>query len=165
MKGANKFLVGMIIGIVVLIVTALVVVMTRPDPTFRAEDTAEGVAYNYLLALQQGDYERAYGYISPKINCYPSNVDRFISELNRGSSLDESSFSVDSAFVSGQRATVTVQETRFSQGDLLDSSQSTSSFEIVLARDGNTWKITTVNGYYYYGNFWSGRWDRNNNCS
>jgi hypothetical protein len=159
MKGTNKFLVGMVIGIVVLIVVALVVVMTRPAPTFRAEDTAEGVAYNYLLALQQGDYERAYGYISPDINCYPSNADRFISDLNWDASLDGSSLSVDIAFTTRQRATVSVQETRFSQGDLLDSSQYTYSFDILLKRDGDTWKITTADRY------WSWRWGRSGKCS
>ncbi len=159
MKGSNKFLVGMVIGIVVLIVAALVVVMTRPAPTFRAEDTADGVAYNYLLALQQRDYERAYGYISPDINCYPFNTDRFVSELNRFDSLDESSFSVDSAFVvTGQYVNVSVQQTRFSQGDLLDSSQRTYSFDIRLKRDGDTWKITKADRY------WSWRWSRSGNC-
>jgi len=77
MKNTDKFLVGIVVGVVVLVATAFAVALLRPKPTYQLEDTPKGVAHNYLLALQQEDYKRAYGYLSPTIEGYPTSAEAF----------------------------------------------------------------------------------------
>jgi hypothetical protein len=61
----DRFLIGIIVGILVLSAAALGVFFTRQaSQGYVAEDTPEGVLHNYIYAIQQGDYERAYGYLA-----------------------------------------------------------------------------------------------------
>ncbi len=85
MKSTDKVLIAIVAGIVLLIVVALVVTLTRPEPIYQAEDTPEGVAHNYLLALQKEEYERAYGYLSPTLEGYPASADRFVEDVEDNS--------------------------------------------------------------------------------
>lgn len=62
MKSSGKLLIDIVAGIAVLVLVAFVITLGRSQPTYQAEDTLEGVAYNYLLAIQKQDFERAYGY-------------------------------------------------------------------------------------------------------
>ena len=78
MKGVDRFLLAIVAGIIVIAVAAVVVVVSRGgDVTYRPDDTPDGAAFNYLLALQRGDHERAYGYVSPSIKNYPTSVGAF----------------------------------------------------------------------------------------
>ncbi len=70
MKGTDKFLVGIVAGVLFIVIAAVVVVVRRPPPSYKEENTAEGTAHNYLLALQQQDYSRAYTYISFSLQGY-----------------------------------------------------------------------------------------------
>ncbi len=51
--------------IAILIVVSLVLFFIRQDDqqAYQPENTPEGVVHNYVLALHQGDYQRAYGYL------------------------------------------------------------------------------------------------------
>ena len=61
----DKFLTGILIGIGVLIVIALALFFTRKDTKqYTTEDTPEGVVYNYVLAVFNRDYEKAYTYLA-----------------------------------------------------------------------------------------------------
>ena len=48
---------------------------------YEAGNVPEEVANNYLLAIFRGDYEQAYGYLSPDLPNYPDSVEGFIDEL------------------------------------------------------------------------------------
>ena len=152
MKSTDKFLVGIVAGIVLLIIVAFVVTLARPEPTYQAEDTPEGVAHNYLLALQQEDYERAYGYLSPTLEGYPVSAEEFARDVRDHSwsfRLDEDiTLAVESSRVIGNRAVVDVRESRFYDGDLFDSSQSTTVFEMELQLEDGEWKIVHSNCYF-----------------
>ena len=61
----DRFLVGILIGIGVLIVAALVVFFTRSDTqTYVSDDTPEGVTHNYVVAILNKDYEKAHTYLA-----------------------------------------------------------------------------------------------------
>lgn len=61
----DRFLTGILIGIGVLILVAIGLFVTRQDKRdYVAEDTPEGVAYNYVLAVVNKDYKKAYGYLA-----------------------------------------------------------------------------------------------------
>ena len=48
----------------------------------------------------------------------------------------------------GDRAVVTVRESRFRGGNLFDSSQSTSTFEMQLRQEDGGWKIVDAEAYF-----------------
>jgi hypothetical protein len=157
MKKTDKLLLGIVAGIVLLVVVAFVVALNKPKPAYQSEDTAGGVAFNYLFALQQKEYERAYGYLSPSIAGYPRDAETFTDDIHDYAwtfrNLDSSSttLEIDSFDVNGKRADVRVQETRFYEGDLFNSSQSTYIFDMTLRQDENgQWKIVDSDRYWVY---------------
>ena len=155
MKTTDKFLIGIIIGIVLLVGIAFAVAFLRPEPDYLPEDTPEAAAHNYLLALLRKDYDRAYDYLSPTIESYPPAVEAFKENVLDSSYYlrwDENNVSLEvvSAHVTGDQATVTVRETRFNQGGLFDSGQNTNTFEMHLQRTapGSAWKIMDSDSYW-----------------
>lgn len=62
----DRFLIGILAGIGVLITAALVVFFIRQGDgqTYTQENTPDGVVHNYVLALQQGDLQKAYSYLA-----------------------------------------------------------------------------------------------------
>ena len=61
----DRFLIGILIGIGLLVVVALAVFFTRSDQaSYFSEGTPDGVVHNYVLALLNKDYQKAYGYLA-----------------------------------------------------------------------------------------------------
>ncbi|MDY7079053.1 MAG: hypothetical protein SXV54_19230 [Chloroflexota bacterium] len=156
MKSTDKFLVGIVIGIVLLVIVAFFVALTRPEPTYQAEDTPEGVAHNYLLALQKEDYARAHRYLSSTLDGYPASAEKFAEDVIDHSwsfRLDaDITISVESARLTGNRAVVKVRESRFYGGSLLGDSQSITAFEMKLQLEDDTWKV--IDADYYFVECW-----------
>jgi hypothetical protein len=156
MKSSDKFLIGIVVGIVALVIAAFVVTLTRPEPTYQPEDTPGGVVHNYLLALQKEDHERAHEYLSPTLDGYPASVEEFAEAVADHSwrfRLDaDTTLAVESARVTGSRAVVKVRESRFYGGSLIGNSQSVTVFEIKLELEEGTWEITDAD--YYFAKCW-----------
>jgi hypothetical protein len=156
MKRTDKYLIGIVVGIVLLVIVAFLITLVRPEPTYQAGDTPEGVAHNYLLALQKGEYDRAYGYLSPSIEGYPTSEEMFIKAVQDYSWQfrhdQDITLTVESAQVTGDRATTRVRESRFRGGNLFDSSQSTTTFEVRLQLESGEWRI--VDSRYYFAWCW-----------
>jgi hypothetical protein len=157
MRSTDKLLVGIVVGAVLLVAAALAVTLLRPQPTYQPEDTPEGVVHNYLLALQQGEYKRAYSYLSPTIVGYPplpQTFERTVRDNSWQFPLGDTSTALEvlSARLEGGEAVVTVQETSFYQGGLFDSGQTTQTFEVRLRRDpsGMAWKLVDADSYWMY---------------
>lgn len=61
----DKFLTGILIGIGALILLALGLFFTRQDKRdYVADTTPDGVVHNYVLAVLNKDYQKAYGYLA-----------------------------------------------------------------------------------------------------
>ncbi len=157
MKSTDKFLIGIVAGIVLLIVIALVATLTRPEPVYQAKDTPEGVAHNYLLALQKRDYARAYGYLSLALIGYPASVDEFAEHVldnSRKFRLDTNrTLEIESTTVISSLAMVSVRESYFRSGDLFDSDQHVRVFEMKFGFVDGAWKITDSD--YYFARCWT----------
>lgn len=155
MKSPDKFLIGIVIGVVVLLAVVFGVILTRPEVDYLPEDTPEGVAHNYLLALQKEDYQRAYKYLDPHLEGYPKTLNAFKRDVGRNRwefrSGESISLDVQSSAYQGENiAYVDVRETHFYTGELFSSSQSTSTFEMYLVLDSSTseWKIADSDFYF-----------------
>jgi len=166
MKGTDKFLIGIVAGAVVLVGVVLAVALLGPNqPNYQPDDTPEGVAHNYLLALQLEEYGRAFGYLSPTLPGYPADADQFTSHVedNRwrryfGYYDDDVSLAIEAVNVTDGWANVVVRKTQFYQGGLFDSGQYSTIFDMTLHRANGAWKIRESEQY------WAHCWQDFNGC-
>ena len=152
----DRFLIGILIGIGVLVTAALILFFNRQSQLAYVDDsTPEGAARNYLLALQRNEYERAYNYLSevstrpdftrfrePFLTYQGSEVANMAVEVG-DASLDNGS---DSALV---QITI-IRNTESLFGDLYRDRQT-----MHRVRQGGNWKIQSAP----YP-FWSYEWDQ-----
>jgi hypothetical protein len=152
MKSTDKILLGIVIGIVALVAVAFAVTLLKPDPTYRGEATPEDVAYNYLLALQKEDYDRAFDYLSPTLKGYPQSADSLAITVYKNQytfPLDQTvTLEIDSADILGDLAFVKVRETRYYGGGLFDSGQRENYFDMELKRVDGEWKVIDSDDYF-----------------
>ena len=151
-KSVDKFLLAIVIGAILLVIIVFIITLTKPKPDYLPENTPEGVAHNYLFALEKGDYIRAYSYLSPNIKGYPDDSDEFIKSIGDSSfqfNLDRvTSLQFEPVFSGEECAFITIKETTFSEGGIFGSSEYTRSFEMNLDLENGEWKITESDRYF-----------------
>jgi len=152
----DKFLIGIVAGIVLLVVVALVAVLTRSpgQESYRPGNAPEDVVHNYFLALQRKDYEKAYGYLSDELRTKPT-LNQFIRDIdNAGRS--EASLQIRETRLGNATAQVDVSITRYAPGGLFESGNYTSQDTVHLRAtgDGSAWKLI---GFPYP--YWGFNWD------
>lgn len=148
----DRFLLGILIGIGLLVVLALGLFFTRQDQalTYGAEDTPEGVAKNYLVAVFKRDYERAYSYLAEK-ESKPS-FDQFKQAfLQNYVNPDNTGVDVGSVELSGDQAFVTLY-IQYGASDPFSSGYRNEDRAVLVKQNGE-WRIEQM-PY----NFWSGDW-------
>lgn len=150
MKTSDKWLLGIVVGAILLVAAAIAVTVLRPKPSYRSDAAPAGVAFNYLLALKKKDYPRAYSYLSPTLPGYPANVDKFTDAIADNYNFDFEHVALDTGDTEqrGNRTIVKVKKTTFSSDGLYGSQQYTSSFDVVLRHEGNAWKIIHADEYW-----------------
>ena len=164
MKGTDKFLLAIVAGIVILVAVVLGVALLRPNqPSYQPDDTPEGVAHNYLLALQLGEYGRALGYLSPSLPGVPAGVESFERDVEDhrwsfGYSDDDVSLAIEAVNVTGERAKVVVRKTTFYRGGLFDSGQYSQTFDMTLRHEEGAWKVADSDRY------WADCWGSSTGC-
>ena len=156
MQGSNKFLIGIVIGIVLLVIVTFFVVMMRPEPTYQDDGAPDGAAHNYLLAIQNKDYEPAISYIPEKYR-YPEDADDMADTITKDSWRfdmdDDFSLAVESVDMRGEeKAVVTVRKTTFYNSGLMGSGQSTRTFTLDMELENGMWKVS--DGESYWSNCW-----------
>ena len=103
----DRFLLGILIGIGALVILALALFFTRKDNalTYGPEDTPEGVVHNYVVAVFQRDYEKAYGYLADKKDkptlekFRESFLQNYVNPNNAGVDIGDVELSGDEAYV------------------------------------------------------------------
>jgi len=152
MKGLDKFLIGIIIGAVVLVAVVAAVLLTRPAVDYLPDDTPEGIVHNYLLALQRRDYQRAYGYLSPRLRGHPETLMQFQSDIEHNTWQFQSGASVSlevlSARVTGYEASVEVSESHLNRGGFFPSGPSGYHFYVTLRQEDGQWRIIASDNYF-----------------
>lgn len=152
MKSYDKFLVAIVVGAGLLIVAAFAIMLLRPKAEYHSEDSPEGIAHNYLLAVQKGDYERAYGYLAPSLSGIPGDLEEFIENIEDRSwsfRLDtDATLQVESVRTTGDLAVVTIRETRFYASGIFDNYQETDTFKMDLSPYDSAWRITDSERYF-----------------
>jgi len=148
----DRFLMGILIFIGLLVSAALVLFFIRQDTqVYGAEDTPEGVIRNYTLALQKQDFQRAYDYLADKDNrpTYEAFRRAFLTnQLN----VSSNALQVGSVqYLNGGEATVSVTVLYAAGGPFTENSSSIDTASLV--QQEGAWKLN----YMPYP-FWSYDW-------
>lgn len=147
----DRFLIGILIGILVLIVIALTLFfMRRDNQNYRTDAAPDAVVYNYVLAVNDRDYQKAYTYLADG-GSKPS-YDEFRRSFFNGMVMPNNvGVSVGTAQVNGEEATVQLNLI-YPSGDPFSSSY-TNTDRALLVRQNGEWKISSM-PY----NFWDYNW-------
>lgn len=139
----DRFLTGILIGISVLIVAALILFFIRQKPSTYVDDSQPaGALQNYCLAVQKRDYERAYSYLAgqsgkPSLEAFRQD---FLSY--QGDAVANTTVEVGDAIIDAQDQTATVQVTLLNGNGDIFSSPSRTRASASLVRENGAWKIT-----------------------
>lgn len=150
----DKFLIGIIAGIVLLVVVAIILVLSRgQNEAYVADDSPAGVVRNYFLAIQKKDYERAYGYLADDLKSKP-DLDKFIRDMSNQGLNSEASLQIGETRPDDERSQVDVSITTYSGGGIFDSGSYTSQETVHLRRNAQGgWKLISF-PYPYWGYDW-----------
>lgn len=147
----DRFLLGILIGIGALIAVALGLFFTRQDTReYQSADTPEAVVFNYILAVTEKDYEKAYGYLAD-LDHKPTYDEFRQSFFNGMVSPQGVGVDVGEAAVHGEEASVELSLV-YSASDPFSSGYRNLE-QALLVRQGSAWKLSSM-PY----NFWSYDW-------
>ena len=148
----DRFLTGILVGIAVLVVVALAVFFLRKDTTsYISEDAPEGVVHNYVLAVLNRDYQKAYGYLADLQNkpTYEQFRDAFIKGVVNP---NNSAVDVGKSEVSNDTASVEVAMI-YNPTDPFSTGYRDVQRAILVRQDG-AWKLSSMPGYYFWDYSW-----------
>ncbi|MBI1856160.1 MAG: hypothetical protein HYR93_09905 [Chloroflexi bacterium] len=148
----DKFLTGILIGIGVLILAALAIFFARQDKqTYSAETTPDGVVHNYVLALLNKDYQKAYGYLADLDN--KPTFDAFRRSFATGSLTPSSAgIKVGAAEITGDDASVEVSMI-YSASDPFSNGYNNAGLAQLVKQNG-AWKISNMPAYTLWDYSW-----------
>lgn len=147
----DRFLLGILIGIGVLVVVALGLFFTRQgSQTYTDGKTPEGVVFNYTLAVTQRDYQKAYSYLAELQN--KPTYEAFRQSFFNGM-LSPGNVGVDvgKSHIDGDEATVDVTMV-YSSGDPFSSGYNNAERALLLKQNG-AWKLSSM-PYNYWDYSW-----------
>jgi hypothetical protein len=148
----DRFLTGILVGIAVLVVVALAVFFIRKDSQSYVSETApEGVVHNYVLAVLNGDYKRAYGYLADLENkpTYEQFWDAFIKGAVNP---NNSAVDVGQSEINNDTASVEVAMI-YNPSDPFSTGYRDVQRAILVKQEG-AWKISSMPGYYFWDYSW-----------
>ncbi|HLO13477.1 MAG TPA: hypothetical protein VK206_01515 [Anaerolineales bacterium] len=148
----DRFLTGILVGIGVLVVVALAVFFIRKDTqSYVSEAAPEGVVHNYVLAVLNDDYQKAYGYLADLENkpTYEQFRDAFIKGMvnPNNSAVDIGKSEVNNDTASVEVAMIYNPSDPFSTG-YRDVQRA------ILVKQNGAWKLSSMPSYYYWDYNW-----------
>ena len=148
----DRFLTGILIGIGVLIVIALAVFFTRKDTqTYISENVPEGVVHNYVLAILNKDYEKAYGYLA-NLDNKPTFDEFRRAFLNGEVNPNDQVVDIGDSETFGDTATVSL-DLIYNSTDPFSTGYRNMQTAQLLKQNG-TWKLTLMPQYNFWGYDW-----------
>lgn len=147
----DRFLASILIGIGLLIVVALALFFIRSGTqAYQPDDTPSGVVNNYILALYQGDYERAFSYLAEGDN--KPDLARFRSAFtSKQMDITNTALEIGEENVTSDHATVAVTLINNTGGLFSEAYRNIQNAELV--RQSGSWKISNM-PYPYWAWDW-----------
>ena len=148
----DRFLTVILAGILIVAVLSLVVFFSRQkQPSYQMDDTPPGVLHNYVTALYQRDYEKAYSYLAEMKNKpeYTQFRQAFLSKQVDPSNSD---LQIESTEVNGDEALVSITVISTWGGGPFQNTNRSPDTAILIKQNGQ-WKISNL-PYPYWGWDW-----------
>ena len=147
----DKFLTGILIGIGALILLALGLFFLRQDKRdYVANTNPDGVVHNYVLAILNKDYQKAYGYLAD-LEHKPTYEEFRQSFFNGMVNPSDVGVDVGSVEINKDEAVVSLS-VYYSNNDPF-SSRYASEDRALLTQQNGAWKLNSMPS-----NFWSYNW-------
>ncbi len=139
----DRFLNGLIAGIGVLILVALVLFFVRQQQAeYRPGNEPNDVTHNYILGIMSRDYEKAYDYLAdgsqkPSLSQFQQELSRQANEINRAN------VTIGEVFVDGQNASVQLNIRQTYERPLFTNPSRYSEFAQLKLENGE-WKLISM---------------------
>jgi len=148
----DRFLTGILVGIAVLVVIAVAVFFIRKDSqSYISEDAPAGVVHNYVLAVLNKDYEKAYGYLADLE--HKPTYEQFRDSFLRGMvNPNNSAVDIGKSEINNDTASVEVVLI-YNPSDPFSTGYRDVQ-RAILVKQGGAWKLSYMPSYY----FWDGNW-------
>lgn len=147
----DKFLIGILIGIGALVVLALILFFTRQQKRdYIADNTPDGVAHNYVLAVINKDYQKAYSYLAD-LKYKPTYEEFRQSFFNGNVNSENVGAEVGAAEIDNDVASVEVT-IYYSYSDPFSANTGSTDHASLVLQKG-AWKLS-----YMPYNFWAYSW-------
>lgn len=148
----DRFLTGILVGIAVLVVVALAVFFARRGTqAYISEGAPEGVVHNYVLAVLNKDYKKAYSYLADLGNkpTYEQFRDAFLKGMvnPNNSAVDVGKSEINDDTASVEVAMIYSPSDPFSTG-YRDVQRA------ILVRQADEWKLSSMPYYYFWDSNW-----------
>jgi hypothetical protein len=138
----DRFLLAILAVIGILIVLALVLFfLRRGSQNYLTDNSPAAVVHNYVLALQKGNFQRAYGYLDEKGE-KPSFTQFHQAFINNQLNTSTAAVQLGEVTITGDQATVSVILLQSGGGAFADTYRNTQAATTV--RKMGTWKIDTM---------------------
>jgi hypothetical protein len=131
-----------IIGLLVLVTVLLVFLGGNKPVEMLAENSPAGTVQRYLMAIADGEYLEAYGYLSPRPE-EKLTYENWQMSVNPPSESPAYRVTLENSRTSGDDATVEVVVEAFRNGSLFDNPVSSNHVIFILSRIEGNWKITS----------------------
>jgi hypothetical protein len=148
----DRFLTGILIGIAVLVVIALAVFFLRQgSQSYVSDDAPEGVVHNYVLAVLNDEYEKAYSYLADLDHkpTYEQFRDAFIKGVVNP---NNSAVDIGTSEISDDTASVEVA-LLYNPSDPFSTGYRDVQ-RAVLVKQKGVWKLSSMPGYYFWDYSW-----------
>lgn len=149
MNRSNKVLIGILIGIGLIVLAGFMIAVQWQEPQYRPGESAEDVVYNYLLAVQKEDYQRAYGYLDPYAKDFPSRIS--FEQYNykwMPSNRGRGSFEIEIIEQDALAAKAVVHIVNTYGGSFFDTDYSSSDYRIEMRKVRGNWRLTSFSRCY-----------------
>lgn len=150
----DNFLIGILVGIAVLVIVALIVFFMRKDNmVYVNEDTPAGVIQNYIIALHKRDFDKAYTYLAD-LPYKPSAAAFREAFYNHNIDPTNAGIEIGTTDINGDTAAVNIGVI-YNPNDPFSNGYQNSEYAQLVKQNG-AWKIKQL-PY----SFWSFDWYRN----
>ena len=147
----DRFLIVIVAGIILLVGMAFAMAQFHPRAQYLPDESASAAAHNYLLAIEQQDYTRAYPYLSPSLHCYPTQESQFIRHLSDfPEGMSWKIISEGSTTDSGYKKQVNVEFIGFRRSFLFFSQTYSSQVLLEWIDEFGRWRLVEASGYTPY---------------
>jgi hypothetical protein len=144
------FIFAIVIGVLVIATVSLVLLTKGNKVTLLPEDSPQGTVQRYLMAIQEKDYQKAFGYLSfnptDKITTFS---DWLMMVGPQPSSQSVWKATLGKVTVNGNDAAVEVTIDTARPGGLFGDSEFSQQLTFFLTKTNNAWLITSPTYIYW----------------